>query len=129
MSIFDLAPAIAAFATDSISVHRFDADTFGAGGFANAQTSTVTQVANCCVQPGTGKVKVTMPEGVRPSDVITVYAPFDFQPTDRIVITTGVFAVQFGGHLFEVFEVAEFGGLGNYSKAFARALGADEPRA
>jgi hypothetical protein len=128
MSLFDLSGAVREFATDTLSVLRFDPDTYAAGGFANPQTATTTQVEDCCVQPGTGKVKVNLPEGVRPSDVITIWAPFDFQPTDRIVITSGVFAIQFGGRLFEVFEVDEFGGLGAYSKAYARALAGDEPR-
>lgn len=128
MSIFDLSGAIRQFATDSISLKRPDADTYGAGGFSNAQTFTTTQVDGCCIQPGTGKMKVTLPEGVRPSDTMTIYSPVSLQPLDRIVITNGVFSLQFGGRLFEVFEVAEFSDLGNYSKGYARALAADEPR-
>jgi len=130
MSLMDLSGVVDAFNTDVVSVKRPGADRYDTNGVAVAQTFTTTTDVGCSIQPGTGKKKVTMPEGVRPSDVITIYSgQFVFQPLDRIVITDGVFAIPFGGRLFEVFEVAEFTGLGNFSKAYARALAADEPRA
>lgn len=129
MNLLDLSGVVEAFATSAVTVKRPNSDSYDTNGVSVAQTFTDTLDVSCSIQPGTGKKKITLPEGVRPSDTITLFSTFPFQPVDRVVITNGIFAIQFGGRLFEIFEVDEFNDLGAFTKAYARALAADEPRA
>lgn len=122
MSLFNLSHVIALLGTSAtVSVQRPDASTFGAGGFAAAQTFTTLTISNASVQPMSGTEKVSPPEGVRREQVVTVHAPsFEMLIRDRLTIPSkGV---------FEVFHVDPWNAAGNFSRALARELNSSEPR-
>lgn len=120
MSLYDLTPVIGLVATHTITVKRPNATTYGAGGFANVQTFTTYTAEKCSVQPGNGKGLDKAPEGTRASDVVRVWGAFAFQPGDRLTIP--------GMGDFEVFNQDDWNASGSYTRVFARALAASEPR-
>lgn len=121
MSLFNLSGVVSLFGTHTVTVNRPNAQTYGAGGFASAQTFTTSSATKCSVQPGPGRSLLKMPEGTRESDVVRVWGAFSFAPGDRLTVP--------GMGDFEVFQLDEWNPNGNYTKCFARALNSSEPRA
>lgn len=122
MSLFDLSGAIRLLGTNgTVTVQRPNASTFGAGGFAAAQTFTNHSIPGASVQPTTGRELVKPPEGVRPEETISIHAPaFALALRDRLTIT--------GRGVFEVYHVDPWSEAGNFSRGLARQLNSSEPR-
>lgn len=121
--IIDLSAAVASLSGDiSITVDRPNPNTWAAGGVSNAQTFTSSIVDSVSVQPISGRDLDKMPEGIRASEVLTIYAPgFVLNEKDRLTIP--------GRGVFQVIRAWSWGDpIGGYSKALAKALNASEPR-
>lgn len=122
MSLFNLASVISMFSTNgTLTVQRPNASTFGAGGFAAAQTFTNHSIPNASVQATTGRDLVKPPEGRDDNETIAIYAPaFALALKDRVTVP--------GRGVFEVYHVDPWNEAGNFSRGLARQLNSSEPR-
>jgi hypothetical protein len=116
----DLSGIVGALATHTVTVQRPHASTFDTNGKASAQTFT-TFTARASVQPVTGDDIARLPEGINPTGLVTIYSPTELKVRDRVTVP--------GRGAYEVERMRPWADSGNYSRAIARSLNSDEPRA
>lgn len=119
MSLFDLSSVVLQLSTDTVTVRRFDADTYDSQGRANARTSS-TFTTRAAVQPIKGRDLARLPEGCNATEYVAVHATVALQLRDRITVPSR-------GD-FEVEHLDNWGLNGNFFKVFARQLDDSEPR-
>jgi len=118
MSLFNLSPAVLSLSAHSATVTRYGADTYNSQG-RGTRGATTTFSITCSFQPISGRDKVLLPEGIRPSETVSVWTPAALQLRDRIVVTSR--------GTFEVIHVDLWQDYGNYYKVIAKRLDDSEP--
>lgn len=105
----DLSDVIASFATGTYTVSRPAADTYDTNGRLNTNTPTTFDFTGM-VQPVTGKALDRLPEGLRQSEVVTVWSPTELRNRDRFSYQSDTWEVQ---------QLENWNTLGAYYRAFA----------
>jgi hypothetical protein len=109
MALMDLTAVIASFATGTYTVTRPGADTYDTNGRLVAG-STSTFSVEACVQPVTGRALDRLPEGLRQSEVVSVWAPLEMRNRDTFV---------YEGETWQVQESKDWNTLGGYWRGHA----------
>lgn len=119
MSLFNLGNAISLLASHTVTVRRFNPDTYDANGYAVARTST-TFTARASVQPISGRELSHMPDGSNATEFVSIWSSKPLQLRDRVSVA--------GRGSFEVQHLDQWVDSGGYTKAIARQLDEAEPR-
>lgn len=118
MALFDLSGPVSLLSAHSATVTRYAADTYssaGRGSRGAASTFTIT----CSFQPISGRDRVLLPDGVRPSETVSVWTATALQLRDRVAVS--------GRGTFEVIHIDLWQNYGNYYKVIAKRFDDSEP--
>lgn len=118
MSLLDLSFVVDSMATHSVTVRRFNADTYDTYGKAEARTYTEF-TASMGLQPVTGEKLARLSDGTNTSDFITVYSTTEIRVGDRLTSSLGAFEVE---------TLDLWDSYGGFFRATARKLDSSEPR-
>jgi hypothetical protein len=110
----DLSGFVLSMTTETITLQRFNRDTYATNGVKNSRTFTTTSGLKVNTQPIQGADLKRLPEGYSASEGVTVFCATELKMRDRITLSRG-------GD-FEVSHVEAWGTAGNFWKAVAKRL-------